>query len=111
MLVVALAALGSAGWVLVNRSWNYSQLAANFASQANNRLELAEAHDRLAESYDYLARQNYRSARSLILMNTQQSKAIRYRADAAKYQSFAEAYRRAARYPWLGPPPIEQPSK
>jgi hypothetical protein len=109
MLVVALAALASGGWVLVKRSREYSKLATmydqlthkalNNANRAENYLRLSEQEARrkpiLPQPYRQQAEETSASYRQLAQASTR---------DAQAFRQSAGAYRRAARHPWLGSP-------
>jgi hypothetical protein len=102
MLVVALAALGSAARVLVKRSREYTRIAAMHERGARlvqrrilriTRIELEiYGNQRLSEATRRAIAERDESERRQI--------------DNEKRT--AAAYRRAALYPWLGPPRIEE---
>jgi hypothetical protein len=99
MLVVALVALGSAVAVLAPRSTEYLHIARVHEGRAGNFRERAAA-------YRKLIRDGSRSA-SLTLNQTTAlltRKALEAEDDARIEDTNAALYRRAARFPWLGPP-------
>jgi hypothetical protein len=103
MLVVALAALGSAGWVLVERSSQYLLLARVHERRAANCRALAASYRVL------LSRGNAdpdlpRTQKNAFFLRM----AIEVEQDARFEANKVELYRLAARFPWLGPPRILQ---
>jgi hypothetical protein len=141
MLVVALAALGKAGWVLVKRSREYSLLARQHASAEKlagiirdsfqglrepktKSIQSTRAHiDRIdarirqcapdSSALELLRRQRADAKEdlngTLKALHYLERGAEEYSNEAASEHRIAATYRRAARYPWLGPPRIESP--
>jgi hypothetical protein len=85
MTVVALAALGSTGWVLVQRSREYLKIAIENET-------IVQAH------------RSFLKIRPEPL-DRETRRRIAKMADDARADALA--YRRAARYPWIGAPRIE----
>jgi hypothetical protein len=114
MFVVALAALGSAGWVLWKRSREYSKRAAILEKRLSAtsitflRVEVSvELHRRSIPSIPD------EDIAKLVEKNVQHEEQFvaRLRNDVSSGRAQAAAYRRAARYPWLGAPHLPPDQK
>jgi hypothetical protein len=145
MLVVALAALASIGWVWVRRSRDYSKLANQYASlekitlslvsssgqsieRARASVQSAKAHvdrmdefagDPVAASHSDLlelirrerVKANERLTSAVERLTQEERDAHEYRRDAVSQHAMSAAYRRSARFPWLGPPRVKPESE
>jgi hypothetical protein len=123
MTVVALAALASTGWVLVGRSREYlksaqyyDQLAALDIRTNTIETETCKSFQRVIEGSTELAKIVAPHEKAAYLERIQRNKEWIdvYKQDIdrrvstiTRERNAAGAYRRAARYPWLGPPRIK----
>jgi hypothetical protein len=110
MLLVALAALGSARWVLVKRSAGYARLAELHAMRERELTSRASYFQERAQELRDRARSP--TAHETIPSFEERAKIWDGRAEeslkwAALQHDQAEMYRRAARYPWLGAPRVD----
>ena len=129
MLVVALAALGSWSLVLVKRSRVYYSRAFALEQRAIGWEKSASHYDKLVSliedsvarsrgqlrNYELQYGVNDRMRRSIeeekeVLGHTKQQAAELHQS-AAEARVNATAYRRAARYPWLGAPRVKPHSE
>jgi hypothetical protein len=130
MLVVALAALGSAGWVLLKRSREYTelasmhrsiekahlwdattmeQIAADIQKTVETNLIAAQAIERdtlVPNGIERLDRIEARRAQYAPVVRDYEQSAAESRREARLERALAAAFDRAARYPWLGAPRI-----
>jgi hypothetical protein len=150
MLVVALAAMASAGWVLVTRSREYSTLAESHEARVKRALknleyytsrywalrkdyrrltkrlvqvEREEAEQKLGVTDDTRSSsrseppgQEIRRIKMFLRVETEALSEAERRIDTARAtikfsRPRVTPYRRAARYPWLGPPRIESANR
>jgi hypothetical protein len=114
MLIVALAALGSAALVLIRRSTQYSMIAAEFENRETTCLrEIEDRQPKLKKIRGLLESAHSKHAGRprdpLFLTLEQHVGEYKLLAESARAQAIA--YRRAARYPWLGQPDVKPASK
>jgi hypothetical protein len=118
MLLVAIVAIASAATILVRRSKQYSQIAAaHSAREAATRDLLAMLEWQAASvsgviEFNVAVRQGpgariFGSSDGFVAEKDQLDSAIhKYRKLVEHERDVAAAYRRAARYPWLGTPRV-----
>jgi hypothetical protein len=108
MLIVALAALGSAEWVLMKRSAEYARIAAYYEARERNwKTQIGRSETVLQTIQQGVQQGDGSEAVVAAVKRTLES----LRSGAEKEHAQASAYRRAARYPWLGPPRFERAPK
>jgi hypothetical protein len=112
MLVVALVALGSSAWPLARRSKQYRTMAVYYETRETSWRRPQRRYEIVGQRYRKISE----SQRRTRLKGELELAARRAENLASKTREFADgdhtiavAYRRAARYPWLGPPRIEPP--
>jgi hypothetical protein len=109
MAVVALAALGSAGWVWVRRSSEYSKIADKYTTFERKSLNLMALFEELDKDRE---RSNRNSSPERDEMSRYANmRILELKENAVKEHAVADAYRRAARFPWLGAPRVKSTSE